>query len=104
MQPNGAAERACQGGLYNDVFATVEEMDTAIHELVWAADQTVTAMQGLKRVFWEGTENWDELLANRASISGALILSDEAKDAINAFKKKQITFNEKRSHLFSVFI
>ena len=84
-----SAEWACQGGLYNDVFATVEEMDTAIHELVCRLlTKSVTAMQGLKRVFWEGTENWDELLANRASISGALILSDEAKDAINAFKKK----------------
>ena len=84
-----SAEWACQGGLYKDVFATVEEMDTAIHELVCRLlTKSVTAMQGLKRVFWEGTENWDELLANRASISGALILSDEAKDAINAFKKK----------------
>lgn len=84
-----SAEWACQGGLYNDVFATVEEMDTAIHELVCRLlTKSVTAMQGLKRVFWEGTENWDELLTNRASISGALILSDEAKDAINAFKKK----------------
>jgi methylglutaconyl-CoA hydratase len=45
-------------------------------------------MQGLKKVFWEGTEHWDELLAKRAAISGALILSKEAKDAINAFKKK----------------
>ena len=84
-----SAEWACQGGLYNDVFATVEEMDTAIHELVISLlTKSVTAMQGLKKVFWEGTENWDELLTNRAAISGELILSAEAKHAINAFKKK----------------
>ncbi len=28
------ADWACQRGLYNDIFATVEEMDTAIDELV----------------------------------------------------------------------
>ncbi len=84
-----SADWACQRGLYNDIFATVEEMDTAIDELVnRLSSKSVPAMQGLKKVFWEGTEHWDELLAKRAAISGALILSKEAKDAINAFKKK----------------
>jgi methylglutaconyl-CoA hydratase len=45
-------------------------------------------MRGLKKVFWEGTEHWDDLLAERAAISGELILSKEAKDAIGAFKSK----------------
>ena len=84
-----SADWACQRGLYNDIFATVEEMDAAIDELVnRLSTKSVPAMQGLKKVFWEGTEHWDELLAKRAAISGALILSKEAKDAINAFKKK----------------
>jgi methylglutaconyl-CoA hydratase len=44
-------------------------------------------MRGLKKVFWEGTEHWDQLLAERAAISGELILSKEAKDAIGAFNR-----------------
>ena len=84
-----SADWACQRGLYNDIFATVEEMDAAIDELVnRLSTKSFPAMQGLKKVFWEGTEHWDELLAKRAAISGSLILSKEAKDAINAFKKK----------------
>ena len=36
---------------------------------------------------WEGTENWDELLLQRARESGKLVLSDFTKNAINSFKK-----------------
>jgi methylglutaconyl-CoA hydratase len=42
----------------------------------------------LKKVFWEGTEHWDELLLERAAMSGKLVLSDFTRNAINAFKKK----------------
>jgi len=42
----------------------------------------------LKRVFWQGTEHWDQLLTDRAAISGTLVLSDFTVNAINAFKKK----------------
>jgi len=36
---------------------------------------------------WEGTEYWDNLLAERAAISGRLVLSDFTKVALNRFKK-----------------
>jgi methylglutaconyl-CoA hydratase len=42
----------------------------------------------LKRIFWQGTENWDQLLMERASISGRLVLSDFTRNAISAFKAK----------------
>jgi len=45
------------------------------------------AMAELKRIFWQGTENWDTLLSDRAGISGTLVLSDFTVNAINAFKK-----------------
>ena len=46
------------------------------------------AMSELKKVFWAGTEDWDQLLAQRAEISGRLVLSDFTRNAIHAFKKK----------------
>ena len=46
------------------------------------------AMHGLKKIFWEGTEDWDELLSKRAERSGQLILSDFAKNAIGKFQGK----------------
>ena len=45
-------------------------------------------MQMLKKVFWEGTEHWDNLLIERAAMSGKLVLSDFTRQAINKFKKK----------------
>ncbi len=42
----------------------------------------------MKKVFWEGTENWDQFLEQRAEISGKLILSDFTKNYIKAFKSK----------------
>ena len=40
------------------------------------------------KIFWEGTEDWDELLSKRAEMSGQLILSGFAKNAIGKFKGK----------------
>ncbi len=42
----------------------------------------------MKKIFWKGTEHWDELLKERAAISGRLVLSDFTKKAIEQFKKK----------------
>jgi methylglutaconyl-CoA hydratase len=42
----------------------------------------------LKTIFWQGTENWDQLLVERAGISGRLVLSDFTRNAISKFKSK----------------
>jgi methylglutaconyl-CoA hydratase len=43
-------------------------------------------MAELKKVLWKGTGNWDELLEERAEISGRLVLSDFTKNFIEEFK------------------
>lgn len=84
-----SAEWAREKGLYADTFESVEEMDKAIDELAQKlAKSNPEAMQMLKKVFWEGTENWDTLLSDRAAMSGKLVLSDFTVNAINKFKKK----------------
>lgn len=83
------AQWAKEKGLYNDVFATAEEMDASISVLAEKlASSNPDAMKLLKQTFWSGTENWDNLLAERAAMSGELVLSDFTVNAINAFKKK----------------
>lgn len=84
-----SAEWAREKGLYAEVFDSIEEMDANIDTLAnKLASSNPQAMSMLKKVFWEGTENWDTLLAERAAMSGELVLSDFTKNAINAFKKK----------------
>lgn len=83
------AKWANDRGLYNHIFDTVEEMDAAIAQLVEKLkNSNPEAMAMLKQVFWRGTEDWDNLLAERAAISGKLVLSDFTKNAIAKFKSK----------------
>ena len=69
-----------------EVFDTIDQLDAYIShfskELITKNPQALTL---LKQVFWEGTEHWDQLLEERAEMSGQLILSDFAKDAIQSF-------------------
>jgi methylglutaconyl-CoA hydratase len=83
------AQWAREKGIYTDVFETIEEMDAAIDALAnQLAKSNPEAMRELKTIFWQGTENWDDLLAERAAISGRLVLSDFTRNAIESFKKK----------------
>lgn len=84
-----SAEWAMQKGLYNEIYETSSEMDTAIQSLALKlSNSNPAAMQELKQVFWEGTEDWDTLLVSRASISGKLVLSDFTREAISTFKSR----------------
>lgn len=83
------AQWAEQKGLYTGVFDTVEELDAAIAKLTDKLVQSnPEAMRLLKQAFWSGTENWDQLLEDRAEMSGKLVLSDFTRNAIAEFKKK----------------
>lgn len=84
-----SAQWAKTNGLYANIFDTAEEMDAEIEALAGKLSKSnPEAMSMLKTVFWEGTEHWDELLAERAAMSGKLVLSDFTRNAINAFKQK----------------
>jgi methylglutaconyl-CoA hydratase len=81
------ADWAREKGLYAEVFPTLEEMDKAIESLVEKLSKSSPdAMAQLKKVMWEGTENWDILLVERAEMSGRLVLSDFTKKYIEKFK------------------
>ncbi|GJQ64738.1 MAG: enoyl-CoA hydratase [Melioribacteraceae bacterium] len=73
-------------GMFSDIFDTIDELDAAFADIiVKLANSSPEAMKELKRVLWEGTSDWDELLEKRAEISGKLVLSDFTKDYINQF-------------------
>ena len=83
------AQWAKEKGLYAEVFSTVDEMDKGIETLAGKlATSNPEAMMMLKKIMWEGTENWDTLLIERAGMSGTLVLSEFTVNAINKFKTK----------------
>ena len=81
------ANWAREKGLYAQVFESIEAMDEAVQKF---AEHLCTynpeAMLEMKKVFWGGTDNWDELLAERAAISGRLVLSDFTKEKLQKLK------------------
>lgn len=81
------AEWAKRKGLYAEVHPESTGMDESILRLANVlAHSNPQAMAEMKKVFWKGTENWDQLLAERAAISGRLVLSSFTRNAIEKFK------------------
>ena len=79
-----SAQWAKEKGLYAEIFISVVEMDKSIQVLsTKLASSNPEAMAMLKKVMWQGTEKWDELLIERAGISGKLVLSEFTIKAIS---------------------
>src|SRR5690606_24134115 len=80
---------AREKGLYTEVVEGTEALDKAVHALAERLSRSSPeAMAALKQIIWEGTEHWEELLTERAAVSGRLVLSDFTREAIRAFKQK----------------
>ncbi len=79
---------AKEKGLFAKVFETVEELDKEIDLLANnLASYNPEALHKMKKALWRGTENWKQLLTERAEVSGKLVLSDFTKKALQKFKK-----------------
>lgn len=82
------AEWAKEKGLYAQVYDSVEELDAAVQEFAEnLCKYNPEAMKEMKTMFWRGTEDWDSLLAERAEISGRLVLSEFTKETLKRFRK-----------------
>lgn len=82
------AQWALQQGLYAGVYDDAEELDLEVMKLAeFLARTNPAARAELKRIFWANCGHWDELLANRAAISGELVLSEFTKTALEKYKK-----------------
>lgn len=79
---------AQEKGLYAKVFDTIADLDKELDSFTQKlASYNPEALTAMKKVLWQGTENWDLLLAENAKISGRLVLSDFTKEALNKLRK-----------------
>ncbi|WP_140485606.1 enoyl-CoA hydratase/isomerase family protein [Flavobacterium sp. GSA192] len=84
-----SAAWAQEKGLYAAVFETPELLDNAIVDFAFKlASYNPDALLEMKKVIWEGTENWESLLLGRAAITGKLVMSDFTRNALEQFKRK----------------
>lgn len=83
------AEWCERHGLYTRLCDNAGDMRAGVNKLAATLSASnPDAMAELKRVFWEGTDDWDSLLSARARISGTMVLSEFTSNAISAFKAK----------------
>ena len=85
-----SADWAKRKSLYAELHSDVSAMDDSIERLSnHLAHSDPEAMREMKKIFWKGCEHWDEMLVERAAISGRLILSDHSRNAIEKFRVRE---------------
>ena len=85
------AKWAKEKGLFAELHQTLHELDEAVKKILGdLLRSNPEAMRALKETFWEGTSNWDELLRQRAEVSGRLVLSEYTRDWIMKFKSRPV--------------
>ena len=83
------ADWAYENGLYSRVLDDSVELDIELaHFTQRLATYNPDSLLEMKKIIWEGTQHWETLLLERAAITGKLVLSDYAKNALEQFKKK----------------
>ena len=79
---------AKEKGLYARVFESQKELD---EEVIFFSEKLASynpeALVEMKKALWQGTEGWNNLLAERAAVSGELVLSEFTKKALEKFVK-----------------
>ena len=79
---------AKEQGLYVRVFETIAELDKEVQLFAEKLGSYYpNAIQQMKKVNWQNTSHWQEMLLERAVISGELVLSEFTKTALNKLKK-----------------
>ncbi|QXP63963.1 enoyl-CoA hydratase/isomerase family protein [Polaribacter sp. HaHaR_3_91] len=77
---------AKEKGLYARVFESQKELEKEVELLSEKlASYNPVALSEMKKALWQGTENWTDLLAERAAVSGELVLSEFTKRALEKF-------------------
>lgn len=75
-------------GLYAELHPDIASLDAAVDKRITTlASSNPEAMAQLKKVFWEGTEDWARQLESRAEMSGTLVLSDFTSRAVGRTSK-----------------
>jgi methylglutaconyl-CoA hydratase len=82
------AEWAKTRGLYSEVHTSHQDLDESLQRLVnHLSHSSLPAIKEIKKMLWHDTAHWDQLLAERAKISGSLVITPMAQRAISLFNK-----------------
>jgi methylglutaconyl-CoA hydratase len=83
------SEWAKTRGLYSEVHGNLPELDESLQRLSsHLSRSSPSSVREIKKMLWNGTSHWDQLLSERAKISGQLVISEMAQKAIASFLKQ----------------
>ena len=83
------AEWALANHVYHFVGKDIDDMDFQLSEFLKnLSDKSSEALALIKKVSWEGTEDFEVIMPQRILMSASLILEDTAKKKIQNIKKK----------------
>lgn len=75
--------------IYHSVSESIEEMDIKLAQfLETLAARSEDALSLIKKVSWEGTEHFSELMPDRIYMSASLVLEESAKENIAKIKEQ----------------
>ncbi|MDQ0476205.1 enoyl-CoA hydratase/isomerase family protein [Chryseobacterium sp. MDT2-18] len=75
--------------VYHSVSENIEKMDEKINAFMEKlSSRSSDALALIKKVSWEGTEHFDQLMPERILMSASLILEDSAKENIGKIKER----------------
>ena len=84
-----SAEWAEQHNVYHSVSENIQEMDVKLEKFMQTlASRSSDALALIKKVSWEGTDHFSELMPARIHMSASLILEDSAKKNIESIKER----------------
>jgi len=76
-------------GLYSMLCDDAAALDAAVDaHAARLASSNPEAMREMKRIFWAGTEDWDERMSARAAMSGRMVRSDFTREALARFRAR----------------
>ena len=75
--------------VYHSVSENIQEMDAKIEAFMnKLSERSAEALALIKKVSWEGSEHFDQLMPERILMSASLILEDSAKQNIQKIKER----------------
>ncbi|MEJ0082952.1 MAG: hypothetical protein WDM78_18825 [Puia sp.] len=70
------------------MHTNLQDLDDSLQRLAnHLSHSSLQAIREIKKMLWHDTSHWDQLLAERARISGSLVVTPMAQQAISLFNK-----------------
>lgn len=84
-----SAQWAMDYGIYHHLSQNVIEMDQSISSFIETlSSRSSAALEAIKKIAWQGTEHFENLMPERILLSASLVLDPSTKESIREIKER----------------